>query len=215
MLINYDDGFNFGKGVFETVKVVGKKPILLDKHIKRINNSLLFLKINQKIEVQEIINFINSEKSEDYALKIVVSDENKIITKRKDPYIDVDSNKIFKLKLSDMIRNSTSHMVYHKTLNYYDNIIEKRKAKAEGFDEVIFLNERGELAEGAVSNIFLKKGDVYYTPPLTAGILNGTMREFVIENYNVVEKTIFPDEIKEFDEIFITNALMGIRTARF
>ena len=50
-------------------------------------------------------------------------------------------------------------------INYYDNIIKKGKVKTEGFDQVI-----------------LKKGDVYYTPPLTTGILRG----FVIENYNVV-----------------------------
>lgn len=203
-----DNGFFFGMGFFETIKVVNGKPILLKEHLNRINNSLSYFNIDQVVLENEIFDFIDNNDKKSYALKISVSDDNKIITTREDPYNHKIEEKI-KLNFARTLRNSTSHMVYHKSFNYMDNILEKRRAKERGFFESIFLNENGYIAEGAVSNIFFIKNEKLFTPKISVGILNGVMRDFFIKHFDVEEVFIKPEDLIDFDSGFITNSLMG------
>ena len=203
-----DNGFFFGMGLFETIKVVNRKPILLKEHLNRINNSLKYFNIDQVVLEEDITNFIEGHSEESYALKLSVSEKNKIITTRVDPYNKKTTGEV-KLNFANTIRNSTSTMVYHKTFNYMDNILEKRRAKEEGFFEPIFLNENGYIAEGAVSNIFFIRDEKMFTPKLSTGILNGVMRSFFIEHFDVEEVLIKKEDLEKFDSGFITNSLMG------
>ena len=77
-------------------------------------------------------------------------------------------------------------------------------------DEFIFLNTKGEITEGSTTNIFFVKNNKIYTPCTKSGLLNGIMRDYIIENYEVVEKIIVPKDLSEFDEVFLTNSLMGV-----
>jgi 4-amino-4-deoxychorismate lyase len=210
MKINLDDGYSFGRGVFETIKVVDNKALFLTRHLIRLNKSLEFFGIDKKISEDQVLDFIMNQKNSNYALKLSVSEKNTIFTIRTDPYRLVDKNRMLKLCISDVKRNSTSHTVYHKSFNYYDNIIEKKKAKEKGFDEVIFLNENNFVTEGAVSNIFFVRNDRLYTPPIDAGILNGTMRSYIISKNDVREVYLKKFDIKDYEACFITNALMGV-----
>lgn len=214
MKIEFDDGFAFGKGLFETIKVVDKRPIMLYKHLKRINKGLKELNIDNYIKETDVLNYINNETEVNYALKIIATDKNTLIIKRKDNYIGLNRNEGIELKISNIIRNSTSHMVYYKSLNYYDNIIEKKKATEEGYKEVIFLNEKGDISEGAVSNIFFIKDKKIFTPSLNSGILAGTMREYIIDHYDVQEKNIDYRSLENYDSAFITNSLFGVQWIR-
>ena len=116
----------------------------------------------------------------------------------------------FVLALSNIRRNESSPFVRHKTFNYGDSIVAKRQAARQGIDEPIFCNTKGELTEGAVSNLFFIKNGQLYTPPIEAGLLPGIVRAYLCSRYDVIEKSIFPAEIGTFDECFITNSLMGI-----
>lgn len=203
-----DNGFFFGMGLFETIKVVNRKPILIKEHINRINNSLKYFNIDQVVLEEDIIHFIEGHSEESYALKLSVSEENKIITTRVDPYNNKTIGAV-RLNFANTLRNSTSKMVYHKTFNYMDNILEKRRSKEEGFFEPIFLNENGYIAEGAVSNIFFIRDEKMFTPKVSTGILNGVMRSFFIEHFDVEEVLIKKEDLEKFDSGFITNSLMG------
>jgi 4-amino-4-deoxychorismate lyase len=94
--------------------------------------------------------------------------------------------------------------------------LELRKAKDEGFDEVLFFNEKGYLAEGAISNIFIVRENRLYTPGLENGLLNGILRRklFEQESFAVEEKNIEPEFINQADEIFITNSLLKLMPIR-
>lgn len=210
MKIEFDDGFSFGKGAFETIKVVDRKPLFLDAHLKRLNKSLDFFEIRKEIDQEEIYSYIKNENEANFALKIIVSDKNFILSSREDNYKNED--KLFKLKISPVRRNSTSKMVYHKSLSYYENILEHRWAISKGFDSALFLNEREEVAETSFANIFFVKDDEIFTPTLSSGLLKGTMRDYLINNYKICEKVISNSEIKDFDEVFISNSLMGVRS---
>ncbi|MGI5950014.1 aminotransferase class IV [Peptoniphilus sp.] len=210
MKIELDDGFLFGKGAFETIKVVNGAPLFLKEHLNRLKSSLEFFGIDRKIDTDEIYKYIEDSDEKNFALKIIASDKNFIITSRPDNYRD--DYKSFRLKISDARRNSSSKMIYHKNLCYYENIYEHRLAASFGYDNALFLNERGEVSECDFSNIFFVKGDMIYTPPLSSGLLRGTMREYLMEIFKIEERVIKRDEIKNFDECFISNSLMGIRS---
>ncbi len=142
-------------------------------------------------------------------MNIFVSEKNTIYKTRKDFYIDIDKDKLFKATLSTVKRNTTSKILAHKSFNYMENIMEKTLAKNKGFDEVLFINEKGYLAEGAVSNIFFTNNGKLYTPSKDSGLLNGIIRQFIIDNFEVIETNITLEDICDFQSSFITNSLMG------
>lgn len=210
MKIILDDAFLFGAGVFETIKVEKGRAIFCEEHLKRLHRSLEFFGISQKISEEEVQEYLDKQEEKDFALKIVVSSKNILYLKRENPYLSQNREKGLRLCFSKVLRNSTSAMVYHKTTQYYENLLEKKKVKECGYDEVLFWNERGELTEGAVSNIFFIKGEKLYTPAVSCGLLAGIMRAKVMERYTVEEKIIRKEDLETFDACFMTNSLMGM-----
>lgn len=209
MKIEFDDGFSFGKGAFETIKVVNGLPLFLDAHLKRLKNSLNFFEIKTDIDEKKIYEYIDKSNNKNFAMKLIISDKNFIITSREDNYRK--DNKSYKLKISKVRRNSTSKIIYHKSLSYYENIIEHRWAVDSGYDSALFLNEREEVSETSFANIFFVKNDKIYTPKVSSGLLRGTMREFLIKNFEIIEDKIYAKNLDSFDECFISNSLMGVR----
>ncbi|MEG1821578.1 MAG: aminotransferase class IV [Clostridiales bacterium] len=210
MNITADNGFFFGLGVFETINVVDGKCLFLKKHIERLNTSLAYFKIDKSIFAEDISEYSVKNKLENGVLKIAVSAENTVFSTRRNPYVKNQYENGFNLIFSDVLRNETSPFTYHKTLNCGDNIIEKQKAKTQGYDEAIFLNTQGEICEGATTNIFFIKNSGIFTPAVNCGLLNGTIRQYLLEKYNLTEMIISPNIIEKFDECFVTNSLMGI-----
>jgi para-aminobenzoate synthetase/4-amino-4-deoxychorismate lyase len=79
-------------------------------------------------------------------------------------------------------------------------------------DETVFLNERGEVAEGSRSTVFVRRGDMLLTPPLSAGILDGVLRRALIEEGKCREETLTTRDLKD-GEIFFGNSLRGLIAA--
>jgi para-aminobenzoate synthetase/4-amino-4-deoxychorismate lyase len=75
-------------------------------------------------------------------------------------------------------------------------------------DELVFCNERGELTEGARSNLFVRRGDVLLTPPLEAGLLPGVLRAELIEQGRAKEAVLMPDDLD--GEVYFGNSLRGL-----
>lgn len=207
--IKVDNGIFFGRGVFETI-LINKNPIFLDKHIKRLNNAIEMLNIGEKVEVNKVINFIIENKIKNTVLKIVVTEKNLIFKQRKLKYTKEDYEKGFNAYFSSVLRNSTSRIVNFKTLNYLENIIEYELCQENGFNEAIFINEKGFICEGCTTNIFIIKDKQLYTPKIECGLLPGIIRSWIIDNFNVIEKNITKDEILNSDEVFFTNSLVGV-----
>lgn len=202
-----DQGIFFGKGVFETILVLNK-PVLLNEHMERLKSAVLAL--NMEPLQEEIESFILALNIKNKALKVTVTDSNIIITDRIIPYTDKDYTDGFKLTFSKVIRNSTSRLTYIKSTCYIENILEKQQAVEKGYNDVIFMNEKGYITETSAANIFFVKNNKIFTPTIVDGLLNGIIRTWIIQNYQVEEKSLTIDEIKKCDEAFITNSLMGV-----
>lgn len=216
-----DDGFYYGIGVFETMSVINGKLIMADRHwnrmekgIKKLGFTPPFSRIETVIEKAET--YLKQNFKENGVLKVVVSPENFLFKLRENTYTREQHGIGFSLNLSTVQRNETSIFTYIKSLNYGDNILEKQASMKQGFDEPIFLNSKGMITEGATSNIFFVKEEKIYTPSVECGLLPGTVRDYLLEKYGVRELAIYPEDIDKYDEIFVTNSLMGIMpVARF
>ena len=112
------------------------------------------------------------------------------------------------------IQGMASPLVYHKTFNYGDCVLEKRAAAAAGINEKIFINTKGQISEGTVCNVFFVRKNMIYTPQLSCGLLPGILREYIMERFQVTETIIYPDELMYYEECFVTNSLMGVMPVR-
>lgn len=120
-----------------------------------------------------------------------------------------------RLALSPIQRFSRSPLVRFKTSSYLENIFVFSQVRRNGFFDALFTNERGEITEGAISNIFFLGNGRISTPPLEAGLLPGVTRKQVIEvaqslDLSVRQSTITPADLKRFDGAFVTNSVVEI-----
>jgi para-aminobenzoate synthetase / 4-amino-4-deoxychorismate lyase len=100
------------------------------------------------------------------------------------------------------------HKTTHRTL--YASAL--KAASETGFADVLFLNTRGEVTEGAINNVFIEKQGRWITPPVGCGLLAGVFRRHLLETRsNVEEGIIRPDDLLSADAIYLTNAVRGVR----
>jgi branched-subunit amino acid aminotransferase/4-amino-4-deoxychorismate lyase len=111
--------------------------------------------------------------------------------------------------ISPQRTDSRDMFLRHKT-SWRD--LYESEVKRLGTDEVIFINERGELTEGARSNIFVTCGNVLLTPPLAAGALDGRLRAELIAQGKAQEAVLTPDDLS--GEVYFGNSLRGLIPAR-
>ncbi|MGA7160414.1 MAG: aminodeoxychorismate synthase component I [Bacteroidota bacterium] len=117
-----------------------------------------------------------------------------------------------KIIISPLRTFSGDKFLFHKTTRrrVYDSELDK--AVLLGCDDVLFYNEKNEVTEGAISNIFIEQNGGLYTPPLACGLLPGVYRRHVLENrHGASEKALFHEDLIGADAIFICNSVRGMR----
>jgi para-aminobenzoate synthetase/4-amino-4-deoxychorismate lyase len=117
--------------------------------------------------------------------------------------------------LSTEKTDSRDRMYFHKTT--YRPLYERaqRFAQQHGYADIIFLNEKGEVTEGAISNVFTERGGKLLTPPVECGLLAGIYRQRILEEYpNAQEAVLSLDDLLSAERISICNAIRGLRQVR-
>ena len=97
-----------------------------------------------------------------------------------------------------------------KMLSWAENLTWYEEARKNGFDEVVLLNERGEVCECTSANVFAAKAGEVSTPPLRSGCLPGVTRELLLDvvrvpGIMVVERALKPEDLERADQVFITS----------
>lgn len=120
---------------------------------------------------------------------------------------------IWNVVVSDDRLNSGDPFLFHKSSQrkLYD---ETRHNMPEQADEVIFLNERGEVCEGTITNVIAKIDGIWRTPPISSGCLPGVYRQSLLDNGRVTESVLTLDDLKTADEIRLCNSLRAEVRAR-
>lgn len=206
----------YGEGIFETILWRGKTEKLF-RHYRRLKNSADFFKIPCP-SFEEFLRKIEEETGgkKDLYVKfcLMSSGDTRYDSLPRDYKVMVIVKPYKKLKsvrltVSPFRRNSRDPVVYHKTMNYLFNILVKRKAIIDGYDDGIILNERNEVTECSSSNIILIKDDLLMTPALQCGILRGTTLSALMERFDIKEVSIGIEELMDGDALIITNSISG------
>jgi para-aminobenzoate synthetase/4-amino-4-deoxychorismate lyase len=197
--------------LFETMKYSNGEYERLDLHLNRLKESASYFlfKYDEELIIQSLKNEIGKyDSSKDYRIRLILNKWGSIKVEVSDMPPTTEEIKII---ISDKIISTENRFQYFKTTNRELYNSEFKKYSQKGFFDVIFINEKNQVAEGAITNIFINKTGLLYTPPIASGILPGIFRKYWLQkNINIKEEVLYKDDLLIADEIILTNSLRGI-----
>jgi para-aminobenzoate synthetase/4-amino-4-deoxychorismate lyase len=127
----------------------------------------------------------------------------------------VDDGRLWQVVMAGETLDADDYLLRHKTTarGRYDRALAALAGQPEVFD-AIFLNTRGEVCEGARSNVFVERDGVLLTPPLACGLLPGVMRRQLIESGRALEQLLRLEDLQSAPAIYVANALRGLMPVR-
>lgn len=127
------------------------------------------------------------------------------------PFALQPSDTVWKLRIARTRLNSADPLLRHKTTRREVYETARAEFTHKQADEVVLLNERGELCEGAITTLFLDMGDgrPLRTPALSSGLLAGVLRAEMIETGKAVEAVLRPEQLADTKTVWVGNSLRG------
>ncbi|KAF9660300.1 aminotransferase class IV [Tenacibaculum sp. Mcav3-52] len=225
--------FKYGDAIFETIKVLNGKVVFVEDHYFRLMASMRMLRM--KIPMRFTLEFLQEEilkvtkqlpEFSTYRVRLTVFRKdgglyapvtNEIDYIIEGTPIENVEKETYRMDVFKDFYNYSGLLSTIKTTNRMLNTLAAVFAEENDLDNCILLNERKGVVETINGNIFVVKGNTIKTPALTEGCIKGIIRKKVIEiiekhgEYTIDETTISPFEIQKADEVFITNAIVGIQ----
>ncbi len=123
----------------------------------------------------------------------------------------VEGNAPWRVVLADEVLDADDYLLRHKTSarGRYDRVLADLAETPNVFD-AIFFNTRGEVCEGARSNVFVERDGVLLTPPVASGLLPGVMRRQLLESGRAIECVLTKDDLLGASSVYMANALRGL-----
>lgn len=211
--------------LIETILLYNGKYLWLLEHLSRMAGSARYFgfvfnlqKIKTKLEKVRVKNKTGRFK---VRLELFKNGEFYINAKGIEP----QTSQLGKAMLSKIKVNSRDVFLYHKTTQRGIYNMEHERANKKGFFDVIFENEKGQITEGAITNVVIQKGNRYFTPPRSCGLLGGIYREVLLSEKKipkkyflgnngtisgrVFKKVITKAQLLSADKVFLVNSLRG------
>lgn len=185
--------------------------VFMEEHLQRAKSSQIYFgRVWNQKSVDRSIQELSFPKSADFArIRLRISQNGSAVAEFTVPDKKNWGKDGLRLLLSEEKTDSKDIFLYHKTTNrrfYNSKFIE---AVSNGFDEIIFCNEKGQITEGAISNIFVKIDNKWLTPPVKSGLLPGIWRSKKIHELDAKEKILFREDILRAEDIIIGNSVRG------
>jgi len=217
-------GLTCGWGLFTTVRIARGEAFAYERHWRRLEKDSAITRLpvthtgaKVRVHLQEVI---RANKVQEGCARIYLvwntvggwkSDERMpevdlVITTAELPHYP----ETVRLSVREHGRHASSPLAGVKTISWLNSVWAAAEAQRAGFDEVVLLNERGEVSECTAANIFALKGDKVLTPPLSSGCLEGVTRGVLMEiasdaGTTVMEQTLRLEDLYSSDEVFITS----------
>lgn len=225
----FDRGARDGGGLFETLRVHGGRPFAWPRHMERLVLGAAELGFPVPPSPAELLaglaDALAANGLADAAARVTVTrGVPGARPTRTIPWIDVEPLEARRWRdaAGAGIRAIVSRVPFapgplgrHKTTSRLAYALAREEARALDAHEALLASAAGELLEGAVTNVFVARGDEIATPPLASGILPGIARAWVLAHapalgLRVVERRIACDELAHADEAWVTNAVQGV-----
>jgi len=238
VISNNNRGYSYGDGLFETIKAVHGKLLFFEDHYFRLMASMRIMRMQIPMDFtmefieEQIVNTLeaNNLKTQSARVKIQIdrvegglylpedNNINFIISVKKidsDFYLLNDNN--YEVDLYKDHYLSPSLLTTLKSNNKALNVIGSIYARENKLDNCLLINTNKSVVEALNGNLFLVKGNIIKTPPLSDGCLKGILRKQLVDiikllpDYTIEEASISPFELQKADELFITNVIKGIQ----
>lgn len=222
-----------GWGVFSTIKVVNGVLFAFDRHWARMHRDSDLIRVPfpwKPVELEEaLLSLVEANQAYNATLRVAVIRNKGGIWEGPNQKLDVDlvaftadrNNWGTEVHLGIVPngRFAASPFAGTKVLSWCSNLAWYEEAHLRGLDEVLLLNERGEVSECTSANVFAVFGDTVVTPPLNSGCLPGVTRELLLEvirvpGIGVTERPLTLNDLEAADGLFITSStrdLLGVR----
>ena len=228
-----DRGFMYGDGLFETMRVVGKKPFRMAQHLERMMRGADFLKIKCPFTPKELEKFatqlIEQNKMLEAILRVTLTrgpgergyapngdgKPTLLMTLHNAPQSDVKNSKHWSLVTSSFRVPANDPISSFKTTSKLTHVMARIEAQEKDADEALLLNTNGEIVETAGGNIFWIYRDKVCTVPAGCGALPGITRAVVLEICQMLglqtnKWVVKPEALRKAEGIFITQSALGI-----
>jgi branched-chain amino acid aminotransferase len=213
-----------GWGLFTTLRIVRGEAFAFERHWRRLEKDAVLVRLPMpyagprvRVQLQEVIRANNV--SEGCArIYLVFNQVGFWCSDEPQPTVDLiiytaplpEYREPVRLSVREHGRHAASPLAGVKTVSWLNNVWSVAEAQKDGFDEVVMLNERGEVAECTAANIYMVKGDRILTPPLNSGCLEGVSRGILFEiageaGVTVKEQSLRLEDLYAADEVFMSS----------
>ncbi len=222
-------GLFAGWGVFSTIRVMEGVLFAFDRHWARMQRDADLLRVPfpwtpQALE-ELLLRVVEANAAYEAALRVLVMRNRGTVW--EGPGFEQDYDLVaFTAPLSNWggsvrlgivphARHAASRFAGTKTASWAMNLVYYEEAHLQGFDEVILLNEHGEVSECTSANVFAVFGDEAVTPPLSSGCLPGITRELLLETVQapgirIAERRLTLEDLERADGLFITSTTRNL-----
>jgi len=229
-------GFKFGDSLFESIRIYNGKSLFLEDHFSRLSRGMKELKFemptywNQAYFKKEIVKVTekNDIKRGGRVRFTVFRKGEGFYTPKSNEFAftiesyDGENNEFklnekgLKLGIYNEIPIYPTKLTPFKTSNCLPFILAGLWANKSDYDDVLLLNDKGNIVEATSSNVFVLIDGMLYTPALKDGPTAGIMRKKIIQilkkgGIAVIETSISPSVLENADEVFLTNAITGLQ----
>jgi para-aminobenzoate synthetase/4-amino-4-deoxychorismate lyase len=177
--------------LFESILLENGRYFLLERHLKRLRSSAEFF--NFEFPESKIVAELERLRSEHpngkWKAKLTLANSGRV----EASVLPIELTSQWRVGLANFPIDSSDRLLFHKTTqrDVYTSQLELRP----DCDDLLFLNERGELTESSVANVVLNLGGKLVTPPVSAGLLAGTFRDQLVSDGEIEERTILVDDL--------------------
>jgi branched-chain amino acid aminotransferase len=229
-------GLRFGDGLFETIKVIHGEMPLFHLHMERLTNGLAVLNMQLPENyttgylIQAILELCNRNNINGAArVRLTVVRGNGTLFAVDDPYASIIiqaeplasdylafNENGFIIDVCPGIQKSCDQLSNLKSNNYLPYVMAAQYARQHQLNDCLVLNAHNRICDGTIANVFRVHQNSIYTPPLAEGGVAGVMRQYLLTElpkagYPVHEKICTVEDLEAANEVFLTNALFGIR----
>lgn len=228
--------FCYGDALFETIRITNNKPQFLKEHLQRLHKGMEVFKMEVLPNFNE--DYLEKNIKELAAKNAILADGRVRLTVYRNEgglYTPENNTVSFLIEASEIedkgyVLNTKGYTVdlypeLHKPKNFLSTIKSVNSAiyvlaglykKSHNLDDCILMNDKGNIIESISANLFAVKNEVLYTAPVSDGCVEGVMRKKIMEiayvnKIAVHEVSILQNVLLAADELFLTNAIRGIR----
>ncbi|MDD4899589.1 MAG: aminotransferase class IV [Candidatus Omnitrophica bacterium] len=211
-------------GLFETMRCLRGKIVHLDWHLERLRLSAKLINLKLPVSRRQLENEIYATVKlnclNDARVRVVLEADPSgaeifVSATAYQPFSAQRYQKGFSAITSSLRQDERCLSARIKSTNRALYNLSLQEARKKGFDEAIILNQRGNICEGARSNIFFRLSGELFTPALANGCLPGVIRRLIFDfakkdGLNIYEGNFTLEDLAACNEAFLTNSLMGV-----